>query len=152
MQRIQEEVSVIRTMRETAMASLAEEIEQVRALKLAQPQVSSSSSQVRFVNEVLPELCFTSIYYSTLPQTPVPTSLKRKRDDTGENEDVVDGDAVMDASSVDTDPSPHQALSLLFNDLPSPRKRARRVATVVAQTATAVTIGAIVTWSALAFS
>lgn len=33
-----------------------------------------------------------------------------------------------------------------------PRKRVRQVAKVLAQTATAVTIGAAVTWSALAFS
>jgi hypothetical protein len=35
---------------------------------------------------------------------------------------------------------------------PPPRKKARTIGSVVAQTATAVTIGAIVTWSALAFS
>ncbi|KAJ6624973.1 hypothetical protein B0H10DRAFT_2005130 [Mycena sp. CBHHK59/15] len=33
-----------------------------------------------------------------------------------------------------------------------PRKRAKRIAKVLAQTATAVTVGAVVTWSALAFS
>jgi hypothetical protein len=36
-------------------------------------------------------------------------------------------------------------------DVPSP-KRARRLGTVVVQTATAVTVGAVATWSALAFS
>lgn len=32
-----------------------------------------------------------------------------------------------------------------------PRKRMRRIASVMAHTATAVTIGAVATWSALAF-
>lgn len=36
-------------------------------------------------------------------------------------------------------------------DVPSP-KRARTIATFVVQTATAVTVGAVATWSALAFS
>lgn len=35
---------------------------------------------------------------------------------------------------------------------PRPRKRLRRVATVIGQTATAVTIGAVATWTALAFA
>lgn len=38
------------------------------------------------------------------------------------------------------------------HDQPSPRKRARKIAAVAAQTATALTMGAVFTWVALAFS
>lgn len=38
------------------------------------------------------------------------------------------------------------------DDSPRPRKRLRRLATVVGHTATAVTIGAVATWTALAFA
>ncbi|KAJ3562935.1 hypothetical protein NP233_g9267 [Leucocoprinus birnbaumii] len=40
----------------------------------------------------------------------------------------------------------------IHHDRPSPRKRARRIASVAAQTATAVTMGAVAAWVALAFS
>jgi hypothetical protein len=105
-------------------------------------------------------------------QTPVLLSLKRKRDDTDENEEVdesentqqgVNVEGSVDLANQDKDEEvsvsstkpdilaatlgAHQQL-----DAPPPRKRARRVASVLAHTATAVTIGAVVTWSALAFS
>jgi len=38
------------------------------------------------------------------------------------------------------------------HDRPSSRKRARKIAAVAAQTATALTMGAVFTWAALAFS
>ena len=110
-------------------------------------------------------------------QTPVLLSLKRKRDDTDENEEVdeseniqqdvdiensvnlanQDKDVVMDedVSVPSTNPEVLTAAATGDHrrlDVPSPRKRARRIASVLTHTATAVTIGAVITWSALAFS
>ena len=105
--------------------------------------------------------------------------MKRKRDDTDENEeadeseniqqvDIVDvegsivdlanqdKDVVMDeeVSVPSTKPEVLEAAAGIHRqfDAPPPRKRTRRIASVLAHTATAVTIGAVVTWSALAFS
>jgi hypothetical protein len=114
-------------------------------------------------------------------QTPVLTSSKRKRndeqdeDDSGGNESrcecengsepknnskpkchrsVQDVGVGVSDDGVSADPAVIPT-TLVTNqngiDFPSP-KRARRVATVVVQTATAVTVGAVATWSALAFS
>ncbi|KAG6860336.1 hypothetical protein C0995_012482 [Termitomyces sp. Mi166 len=101
-------------------------------------------------------------------------SLKRKRsdDDTDDadcavgdnnservmsnNEDSVTG--AGDATMADpAAPSPVPSVAVCCHhhshELPMPPlKRARRIATVAMQTATAVTVGAVVTWSALAFS
>ena len=121
----------------------------------------------------------------TISQTPIPLSLKRKRDDTDENEqadeseqheavDIVvdnvidltgndnnDKDIVLDDDEEDLLVVPLTKAEFLESgtrtnyrqlDGPPPRKRTRRIASVLAQTATAVTIGAVVTWSALAFS
>jgi hypothetical protein len=43
-------------------------------------------------------------------------------------------------------------IDMSVNVQPPPRKKIRTIGSVVAQTATAVTIGAVITWSALAFS
>jgi hypothetical protein len=114
-------------------------------------------------------------------QTPVLTSSKRKRydeqdeDDSGGDEsrsepknnakdkshrsvqDVgvgVGADGVADVIMAEGTPATPPT-TLVTNhsgiDVPSP-KRSRRVAAVVVQTATAVTVGAVATWSALAFS
>ncbi|KAJ6496811.1 hypothetical protein DFH09DRAFT_1205098 [Mycena vulgaris] len=64
-------------------------------------------------------------------------SLKRKRSD-----DETESEVAPTATSVVVEEG---------TAIP-PRKRARRIAKVLAKTATAVTIGAVVTWSALAFS
>jgi hypothetical protein len=111
-------------------------------------------------------------------QTPVLLSLKRKRDDTDENEEVDESEDIQQEAAVDITDSvtdlTSQEKGVVDEDVsvpvtkaeflevaakthrqvdgPSPRKRARRIASVLAQTATAVTIGAVVTWSALAFS
>lgn len=107
--------------------------------------------------------------------------MKRKRDDTDENEEADDEreniqqaiDVAIDEGFIDLtdqnkdlvvddeDPSFFltrceflEAATKLHRqiDAPPPRKRTRRITSVLAQTATAVTIGAVVTWSALAFS
>jgi hypothetical protein len=63
-------------------------------------------------------------------------------------------DGVADVMMAEGIPT-RQPTTLVSNhsgiDVPSP-KRARRLGTVVVQTATAVTVGAVATWSALAFS
>jgi len=102
-------------------------------------------------------------------QTPVPTSLKRKRDDMDEDE----GTSVEQAESVPADDNGEADVTMIeqasvvdradsTNDtakgneisvnVEPPRKKIRTIGSVVAQTATAVTIGAVITWSALAFS
>jgi len=102
--------------------------------------------------------------------------LKRKRDDTDENGDEgvveaggvnstttmtenlegsgVTADAVMTdgAAPIPAATTTDIGLAIQTPDSPPPRKRARRFVRAMAQTATAVTIGAVVTWSALAFS
>lgn len=110
------------------------------------------------------------------PQTPVLPSLKRKRDDIDENGEE-DGhghgqgeraDQPIVAVDVDTDAggmapsggademevdfSVDPVVVASASDSARPRKRARRIASALVQSATALTIGAVVTWSALAFS
>ncbi|KDR73058.1 hypothetical protein GALMADRAFT_746842 [Galerina marginata CBS 339.88] len=69
----------------------------------------------------------------------------------------VDKDRVSVTAPLPVAP-PVESEAELETDAPPPRKRARttttgkRIASVVARTATAVTIGAVVTWGALAFS
>ncbi|KAF5319714.1 hypothetical protein D9619_008603 [Psilocybe cf. subviscida] len=115
------------------------------------------------------------------PQTPVLPSLKRKRDDIDENgeEDghqhghgpapgeyadrpviaIVDvdtnaGDMApgLSATEMEVDVSIDPVVVASASDSARPRKRTRRIASALAQSATALTIGAVVTWSALAFS
>ncbi|KAF9552871.1 hypothetical protein CPC08DRAFT_754510 [Agrocybe pediades] len=162
-QRMEYELDAMREMRDSVMASLAEQMEEVRALKeklAQQPSLIPHAGSVLLADAV------------DIDKTPVRTSLKRKRDDTDENEDV-DVDVGSDAVDEDADVVMLESSKSKSNDNSSttagpesalctpppspsppapPRKRARTVASVVAQTATAVTIGAVVTWSALAFS
>jgi hypothetical protein len=111
----------------------------------------------------------------TISQTPVLLSLKRKRDDTDENEeaddesehiqqqpfdianiegsvDLVDQDKDVVVVVEEAAVAAHRQQQQQLDAAPPPRKRTRRIGSVLAQTATAVTIGAVVTWSALAFS
>ena len=103
--------------------------------------------------------------------------MKRKRDDTDENEETDESEDIQQAIDIaqgsidlanqdkdvvmDEDVSVPSTKSEVLKaaagthrqlDAPPPRKRTRRIASVLAHTATAVTIGAVVTWSALAFS
>jgi len=62
-------------------------------------------------------------------------------------------DVVMDASSLPFATSaPLSSTPFEKATAPPPRKRARKIARLVARTATAVSVGAVVTWTALAFS
>lgn len=110
-------------------------------------------------------------------QTPVPTSLKRKRDEMDEDEGAsvelvesaqvvpvdplagtADGETNLNVTMIDLaaqmneDSTNAKTIDMSVGVLPPPRKKIRTIGSVVAQTATAVTIGAVITWSALAFS
>ena len=138
----------------TTVAS-PDEGDQVRS----SPLIVSTTEFIQVVNERPPQ------------QTPVLTSLKRKRDDTDEDEgsvgqtesvqvvsadDLVTGMAkgetdvtmIEQASAMDS----AKTIDMSVDVEPPPRKKIRTIGSVVAQTATAVTIGAVITWSALAFS
>jgi len=169
---MEEELAAVKAVREATRAHLVQMQEEQAKAKAA--------SEVCFLFQSSSERCFTANPTHS-PQTPVLTSLKRKRDDIDENEDEfvaeerrereatavdvnMDKDKAMDVDNgmaVDGDKVPSAILGLVevgkthqnhAPNSPPPRKRARRLASVVAQTATAVTIGAVVTWSALAFS
>lgn len=151
------ELRLVREARDAALAQIAAHVEaqaQVRipldrrAERRSEYSQSTSSSSV-----------------STRP------SLKRKRSDdacdadyvVGENgsegadkcnEDtgVGSGDAMMANLAVPPASASIARCCHHHNPHPPPSKRARRIAAVAVQTATAVTVGAIATWSALAFS
>ena len=151
------ELEAIKVMRETAMFNIAE----------AQAQAARASEVCTNTSKVLIEQCFTPLDGS---QSPVLLSLKRKRDDTDENEEVAQSENIQQSVNVegsinlanqDKDVVLDENVSVPYTrpevlvaavDVPPPRKRAKRIASVLAHTATAVTIGAVVTWSALAFS
>ncbi|KAK0199807.1 hypothetical protein DFS33DRAFT_1365184 [Desarmillaria ectypa] len=107
-QALRELVADMRTLRETTEQQIAAELEAVRRAREAAINVMS--------------------------ETPPPMSLKRKRDDDSEVEDVS-----VPASSVIATVPVHS------------RKRAR-VASVIVQTTVTVALGALAAWSALAFS
>jgi len=153
-------VDEMKVLRETSQAQMAAEIEAIKVMReTAMANIAEAQAQTAKAIE-----------------TPVLLSLKRKRDDTDENEVVdeseiiqqgVDVEGSVDLANRDKDmvmdedisvPSTNPEVlgaatgALQQLDAPPPRKRARRIASVLAHTATAVTIGAVVTWSALAFS
>lgn len=169
----------MRILRETSQVQMAAEIEAIKVMReTAMPNIAEAPAQAAMASQVctnifkvVVEQCFTPFDDS---QTPVLLSLKRKRDDTDENEEVnesediqglyftvggsvhlvnQDKDVVMDEEVPSTKLDVLAAADTTHRQLDAPpRKRARRIASVLAQTATAVTIGAVVTWSALAFS
>ncbi|KAF9466729.1 hypothetical protein BDZ94DRAFT_1319246 [Collybia nuda] len=149
---LKELVDEMRKLRESTQANMAAELEAVRAARdaaLATIAAHVEAPQLRSI-----ETNTTGPYHET-PQTPIPSSLKRKRSDENGDESQIRVDIGVDAGVTmvgATDPTfTDTTLGLSEIDVPSP-KRARRVATVVLQTATAVTVGAVATWSALAFS
>jgi len=110
---LEELVTEMTTLRDSARKEMAEELKSIREAKEAFKRLTE---QIQI-------------------QT---ASLKRKR-----VEEEVQGEEVAPKATVEV---------VADNTAPPPRKRVRRVAKVLAQTATAVSIGAVVTWSALAFS
>jgi len=147
-------VDEMRLLRETTREQMAAELEAIKVMRAtAMAEVQAQAAKAS--------------------QTPVLLSLKRKRDDTDENEEADESENIQQAEGfidlanqdkvlvVDEDvsvpsakPEVLEAAARTYRqlDAPPPRKRTRRIASVLAQTATAVTIGAVVTWSALAFS
>ncbi|KAH9475154.1 hypothetical protein JR316_0012265 [Psilocybe cubensis] len=171
---VDDELASMKALHEATMARIAEQDAQHQQTKelLRQCQEAQARLEAKSNAEV------------DAAQTPVLTSLKRKRDDTDENEDVderetcksenmavdcetnaVGPEASTGSSSdnvIDGNAFAAEGTGLLESsgplvkaftvDGPPPRKRARRFVKVVAKTATAVTVGAVMTWSALAFS
>lgn len=80
--------------------------------------------------------------------------LKRKRSELDLAEDELEiGDTTMvDCCDEDAAASKSLSLSLPTPAEARPKKRLRRLASAVVQTATAATVGAVATWAALAFS
>ncbi|KAH6905287.1 hypothetical protein BKA70DRAFT_1293900 [Coprinopsis sp. MPI-PUGE-AT-0042] len=147
------------------------EIEQLR--QKARGQVEQALREVQETSEnAMKKIAEDSAKLSeALSLQSMSPSLKRKREDSDEGDDVDDqqvndGDLTMDdIPPVAADESvPADAVQLSVMDetpvvistpclsLHRPRKRLRRIASVFAQTAGAVTVGAVVTWSALAFA
>jgi len=157
-------------------------IERVKAILDASTTVIDASLdeeiQVRSSPKLVSTTEFIQVNKRPPQQTPVPTSLKRKRDEMDEDEGAsvgqaesaqvvpadnplagtADGETNSDvtmidlAAQVNQDSTNAKAIDMSVNVQPPPRKRTRTIGSVVAQTATAVTIGAVITWSALAFS
>jgi len=182
----------MKTLRDTAQREIDEQLIAIKAMRaneaaamIARNLSRTEAADASQVRSLFPSVMFHGeIHLDHRPhQTPVLTSLKRKRDDTDENgdEEVVEAHQA-EASGVDsenpersggatahddvvmkdgatapiptasTDMAAAAALAIRVPESPRPRKRARRFVRAMAQTATAVTIGAVVTWSALAFS
>jgi len=181
--------SEMKTLRDTAQREIDEQLIAIKAMRaneaaamIARNLSRTEAADASQVRSFFPSVIFHGeIHHDHRPhQTPVLTSLKRKRDDTDEN-----GDEVVEAQAeasvgVDSTMTENSGGSATANDVvmkdgaapiptattdiaaalairapesPSrPRKRARKFVRAMAQTATAVTIGAVVTWSALAFS
>ena len=183
----------MKTLRDTAQREIDEQLVAIKAMRtneaaavIAKTLSRTEAAEASQVRSFFPSVLFHGeIHHDHRPhQTPVLTSLKRKRDDTDENgddddEEVVEAgggvhsmmmtennnnnlegsggataDAVMTdgANPIPTATTDIEKLAIQTPDSPPPRKRARRFVRAMAQTATAVTIGAVVTWSALAFS
>jgi hypothetical protein len=182
----------MKTLRDTAQREIDEQLIAIKAMRaneaaamiarnLSRTQ-AADASQVRSLFTVCHVPMAKFINDHPVPhQTPVLTSLKRKRDDTDENgdeEEVVEAHQAEASGGVDMTENTERsggaitahddvvmkdaiptastdiaaALAIRAPEPPRPRKRARRFVRAMAQTATAVTIGAVVTWSALAFS
>ncbi|KAJ3505023.1 hypothetical protein NLJ89_g7632 [Agrocybe chaxingu] len=152
-------VDEMKHLRETTQQQATEELEAIKVLReAAMSNIAAAQAEVKALVVQAKQAQQVTAAAMEVTKTPVLTSLKWKRDDTDENEEGSGEDVVMDggaAAPVPTAPFIRMDVDLVKThvvvDGPRPRKRARRFASVVAQTATAVTIGAVVTWSALAF-
>lgn len=151
--------SEMKLFRETMHKELTASLESiVTALQTAVAEVTAvaSSSQVC---EPKQRDRFKCIRNTNIYQTPALTSLKRKRfddEEEGERDDsTADIQALPDTHDSRTIGQASDAITTIRTDtgvcVPA-RKRTRRFATAAAQTVTAITVGAVLTWSALAFS
>jgi hypothetical protein len=80
------------------------------------------------------------------------TSLKRKRDKNEYDDEGTTKKIHGLRAGENAERCPQATVGVTPDAMAVHVKRARRMVSTVAQTATAVTIGAVVTWSALAFS
>jgi hypothetical protein len=141
----------MKIMRENTERDMAAELQAVKAARADALAAIALENQVRFAqgNDILSP--------TNMHQTPLNPSLKRKRsDDEGEDASLGGvngggGDANVSGPTPKAVPIviPTRAL-----DMARARKskRARRVMSTIVQTASAITLGAVATWSALAFS
>jgi len=117
----------------------------MQVLKDLVTEMTQLRDNAKKMSEELKEMSEAAL--KSMAEAQVQTSLKRKRSDDDEDfhtkDDVLMEDAAGPAAS---------DVKITAIDGPSPPKRARRVVSAVVQTATAITLGAVVTWSALAFS
>ncbi|KNZ82372.1 hypothetical protein J132_00187 [Termitomyces sp. J132] len=148
------ELRLVREARDAALAHIATHVE--------------AQAQVRIPIDRRAERHFECPQNISLSSVFMSPSLKRKRSNgdadcaMGEHDNSITGDSgtsVGDAMTADTMVPSSVSASIALcchrhsHDLPMPlSKRARNIAAVAAQTATAATVGAIATWSALAFS
>lgn len=147
----------MRALRENTQAQMAAELEAFKAARQA---------ALETINAQVAQLYNTGVS----AQSPGPSaSLKRKHSDD-EGEDEIMSEVVSRAGPVRLDIGVgvgEQAVAMMdeqtaspsspndtnnTRDVPSPPKRQRRLASIAVHTATAVTLGAVATWSALAFS
>ena len=163
-QKVQEEIQ--------KLEGFLEELNQLR--QKAREQIDQTMREIQQTSEdAMKKIALDSarMVEALEQQTTARPTLKRKRDadDEGDDLDALNHEEVQPLGDV----APSQPESIATNgtaasiesstsfvgattpscvSISRPRKRLRRVASVFAQTATAVTVGAIVTWSALAFT
>ncbi|KAF8063428.1 hypothetical protein FPV67DRAFT_1506500 [Lyophyllum atratum] len=177
---LRELVLEMRNLRESTQKQMSAELEAVRAARDAALATIAQhvEAQVCIIRSAADEWRSERLQTPAPALTPTATSLKRKRSDdeadegiegvrervlhlrTPEDDGVVGASDAADVTMAEAAgpiTSANEATTVCCHrdhDLlrPPPPKRLRRITTVAVQTATAVTVGAIVTWSALAFS
>jgi hypothetical protein len=131
----------MKALRENAERQIAAEVESVTAARMAALDAIEYSVQVRLSRGPVDGAS------ANTQQTPPPTSLKRKRSDDDEGEDPSVGQVTMsDAATL------CPAMRSIDEIGARSRKRARRIMSTLVHTAAAITVGAVATWSVLAFS
>jgi hypothetical protein len=136
----------MKVIRENTENEMAAELQAVKTARIDALAAIASEIQVRLAGET------DHSSPANMHQTPLNPSLKRKRsDDEGESASTEcslgGGDIDISAPTV----LPVRTPILDGMEVPT-SKRARRIVSTVMHTATAITLGAVATWSALAFS
>jgi hypothetical protein len=136
----------MKTLRNNAEKVISAEIEAVKAVRSSAIVTLEAESQV-CLHPTITETNFLT------DNAQIPSSLKRKRslseDECFNCSDVGESSSNAGVQATAT----HSTLTPQEGGIQVPKpKRARRILSVVVQTTTAVTIGAAITWSALAFS
>lgn len=135
----------MKKLRDNAEKEIAAEIEAVKTVRSTAVATLKAEAQVCLYFSVTDAT--TLLTY----KTQIPSSLKRKRS-LSEDECFNCSDGGESTSNAEVQTT-HSTLTLKEEGVEVPKpKRARKILSVVVQTTTAVTIGAAITWSALAFS